>query len=667
MPTPAWEPGKLYPPGSLVVPRTTAPVTAVPVTNGGFESGDLTGWSYTTVGGSETLVVVAANPYAGVYAAYWEGGNGSGSEGGIECIAVSDDRAPVNVGQLVTGSIRIKYNTTGDHDGSRGQARLHWFDELGNEVGTPSQGYLVKGRGNNNKWVTSSVSGQCPPGATRVAFAVWVTARGGHVYFDAADWNYAANIGLQYKAVQTAAGYSNTAEPAWPDDPGESVVDNEVTWQAVLMSRIVWQARPVLTSGATEPTWPTTAGGTVADGTIAWKAVSRRVEDPNCPQSAVTTIIASKVFKADGDIVRFSATANPLDWTTENDAGYLPTGLQQANANDMAVLAPYRGNLSAFNASSFQNWQVDPDPANMAIVDQMDGVGSVWQGAAQAVGNELFYLSQLGVRSVGIAAATQNMQAGDVGEPIDPLIRDAIAYAKASGKQPIGAYYPGAGQYWIAFPDFSTLPSPLALTGDLPNLQMGTAVSGFAYVASGGFPPYTYSITDGALPTGLTMDSAGNVTGTPITGGSFWWTVKVVDSAGGEASLLDTAMVSSFLSYLTSPPYSVVIDELPVVLSASVVDFRHSNGTIVAPATTDHAGTSAEVLFFEHKDPSQFIVENMGVSAAITAFEHKNLSQTIAENAGISADIVGFLHQDLSQTVSENAGVAATIQEFIHA
>lgn len=192
-----------------------------------------------------------------------------------------------------------------------------------------------------------------------------------------------------------------------------------------------------------QPAWPTDMGALVQDGTINWRAVPRRVEDERCPRTKVVAIVASKVFAADKDIVRYSATANPLDWSTADDAGYLPTGLQQANSNDVAVLAPYRANLAPMNASSFQNWQVDPDPASMALLDQMDGIGSVWPKAAIPVANDLFYLSQLGVRTIGIANAAENLASGDVGAPIDILVQEALRVAAANGSKVVGTYYPG--------------------------------------------------------------------------------------------------------------------------------------------------------------------------------------------------------------------------------
>lgn len=456
MAAPKWDPAHLYQPGAIVVPRANAPQAGIDaVDNGGFETGDLTDWSYVAIGGSATASVVASNPHTGVYAFYWPGAPGSGSEGGTECVGTSQDVQPVDAGQLVTATGWFKYNTTGDIDGSRAQMRLQWYDSGMNPIAV-SQGTLIKGRGNNNKYKSSSVTGAAPS-AGFVAAQFWVTGRGGkgHVYVDDITWNYNADPtpGLVYRAVQPDIGLSASVEPDWPGEPGLQVIDNEVVWEAMLATRIVYEAHPILVSGPTEPTWPTEIGGTVADNTISWEAISRHVQDENCPHSTVVTILASKVFAADKDIVAFCATANPLDWTSEKDAGYLPTGLQQANSNDMAVLAPYRSNLTAFNANCFQNWQVDPDPEAMSILDQMDGIGSTWPKAAVAVGNELFYLAAIGVRTVGIAGASTNLQAGDVGMPIDPMVAPYIVAAIQNDRLVLATYYPAAGQYWLAFPD----------------------------------------------------------------------------------------------------------------------------------------------------------------------------------------------------------------------
>ncbi len=57
-------------------------------------------------------------------------------------------------------------------------------------------------------------------------------------------------------------------------------------------------------------------------------------------------------------------------------------------------------------------------------------------------------------------------------------------------------------------------------------------------VATGGTAPYSFSITSGALPPGLSLNvSSGEVSGTPTTTGTFNFTAQVVDSLGNIATV----------------------------------------------------------------------------------------------------------------------------------
>jgi len=74
--------------------------------------------------------------------------------------------------------------------------------------------------------------------------------------------------------------------------------------------------------------------------------------------------------------------------------------------------------------------------------------------------------------------------------------------------------------------------------------EMGVAFSS-ALVASGGVPPYTYSVIAGALPPGLSLDpSSGDITGTTTTAGSFNYTANVVDSANTSVTVNATSRSS---------------------------------------------------------------------------------------------------------------------------
>lgn len=440
-----WEPGKLYINGDLARPRRKEAAGPASLADGDFEAA--------TVGTVLTPRWSVANDaaFTGAKSIKFQGGTSDTGE------YILPDRIACKPGESVTASCMFNQGAASKNNAG-GAIRIYWFGAGGAQVGL-KEGNIIKSGGG---WFAQTTATDVVP-ANATHFGVGVNGfhngSGQPMWADHFVINYTPSAPalnpLIYKAVQADPGTSAGTEPDWPTTLGATVVDGGVTWEAIGTGYIVWRAEPNLRSGATEPTWPVTEGESVSDGTIVWEARTTRVTDPKCPNSKVVAIIASKVFAVDGDIIRYSATANALDWSTPRDAGYLPSGLQQANSNDMAVLQPYRSNLCAWNASSFQMWQVDPDPEQMAILDQMDGVGSTWQWAAQPVGNDLYFLSQRGVRSVGIAVGGENLAVGDIGSPIDSLVSDDLASAT---KPPRSTYYPGAGQYWltISLPSGST-------------------------------------------------------------------------------------------------------------------------------------------------------------------------------------------------------------------
>ena len=75
-----------------------------------------------------------------------------------------------------------------------------------------------------------------------------------------------------------------------------------------------------------------------------------------------------------------------------------------------------------------------------------------------------------------------------------------------------------------------TVNQPLSITTtSLTNGTVGVPYTG-SLVAGGGVPPYTWSITSGTLPAGLTLAANGAITGTPTTQESQTFTVQASDS-----------------------------------------------------------------------------------------------------------------------------------------
>lgn len=453
MATPTWQPGTIYPPGALVRPRSTAPVDVGQPNDPGFESGLLDDWDWSTDGGANIdPTVQSVTKFAGTYALRWVGAAGT-VEGGRALALVNGERAAVTPGQNIQGDCYILYNTGGFTPGSSGYARIYWYDAA-DVLLSITDGSDVDNSLGANRWGHSHVNGTAPPNAAFASMGAYLLSSGGDVYVDNFSWNYAVSgvpAGLIFKAVQDDAGYSDSVEPTWPTVLGNTVVDNEVTWEAVATSRVTWEATPILKSGSSEPTFPTLPGGNVVDNTIVWEAISRRVEDENCPNTKTVIIAASKIFAGDDDIIKFSATVNPLDWTSANDAGYLPFGLKTFGANPVAAMGLYRANLVAFNSQGFQMWQVDEDPANMAFLDAVP-IGSTYPKTWVPVANDLAGLTAVGIRNIGIAGASTNLQADGVGEPIDPLVKAKIKELE-SDDDVLSLFWPATGQHWTIFGD----------------------------------------------------------------------------------------------------------------------------------------------------------------------------------------------------------------------
>jgi hypothetical protein len=174
-----------------------------------------------------------------------------------------------------------------------------------------------------------------------------------------------------------------------------------------------------------------------------------RVTDTNCPHSASITKAASKVFAVNGDVVAFSATNAPRDWTTSNDAGYLPTGVQVGGTPDAMAIGTYRSRLAVFSVDTSQTWDVDPDPAMMKLNQVLENLGTRHPLSVVNVGNDIYFLADIGYRSITTQEQTGSLADVDIGSPIDSLVRQDIAAAGA-GINPIGIYFKGAGQYWCA-------------------------------------------------------------------------------------------------------------------------------------------------------------------------------------------------------------------------
>ncbi|MBI5281168.1 MAG: putative Ig domain-containing protein [Candidatus Solibacter usitatus] len=93
-------------------------------------------------------------------------------------------------------------------------------------------------------------------------------------------------------------------------------------------------------------------------------------------------------------------------------------------------------------------------------------------------------------------------------------------------------------------------PALTITSATLPAGIINTAYSQ-ALGATGGTQPYTWAVTSGALPPGLTLAANGTIAGTPSTPGTFSFTVRASDSVGAQATRQLSLTISGGLGIAT--------------------------------------------------------------------------------------------------------------------
>ncbi len=127
--------------------------------------------------------------------------------------------------------------------------------------------------------------------------------------------------------------------------------------------------------------------------------------------------------------------------------------------------------------------------------------------------------------------------------------------------------------------------SPAA--GSLTAGQVGTAYSQ-TFTASGGSGSYSYAVTSGALPAGLSLDTNGALTGTPITAGTANFTITATDANSATGS-------AAYSLLINAAPASNVATLGNLVLSQGTLTPGFASGTTSYTASVGDAVTSLSV------------------------------------------------------------------------
>ena len=168
----------------------------------------------------------------------------------------------------------------------------------------------------------------------------------------------------------------------------------------------------------------------------------------------------------------------------------------------------------------------------------------------------------------------------------------------------------------------STCPVISVAPASLPGGFVGIPYSQTA-TASGGTGPYSFAIALGAPPTGLALASSGVLSGSPVTAGSFSFSIKATDATGCSGTA----------------PYSVTIATATLEATPGSVSFGsvHVGATATAPVTIKNTSgftvTLTPPFTITGADASQFSIGSPGTTT-LAANASTNATATFAPNTG---------------------------------
>lgn len=307
------------------------------------------------------------------------------------------------------------------------------------------------------------------------------------------------------------------------------------------------------------------------------ESVSMTVSAPPTIAVAPSTLPGAAVAAAYNQTVSASGGTAPYSFAVT--AGALPAGLSLSTTGTLAGTPTAGGTfnftVTATDANSFTGsraYSLTVSAPTIAVAPTTLPAGSVASSYSQTIaasGGSAPYSHAVtaGALPAGLSLSAAGALSGT------PTASGTFNFTVTATDSSTGTGpYTGSRAYSLSI----GAPTVVLPATTLPNATESTAYSAALNAAAGGTAPYSYAVTAGALPTGISLSTSGTLTGTPTASGIFNFTVTAIDSSTGAGP------------YTASQTYALTVDGLPPL--ANPVSASVAYGSGAAPISLNIGG-----------------------------------------------------------------------------
>jgi len=449
----------------------------------------------------------------------------------------------------------------------------------GGEVGVAYSDQLTE-TGGTSPFTWSVSSGTLPPGVTLAAstgllsgtptaagsytFTVEVTDAGGLAATESVSMTIIAGPSLHFPTPsdgETGSVYSDTLAASGGTGP--------YTWS---VSSGTPPAGITLSSAGVLAGTPTAAGTgtftvkvTDADGQSATEATSLAIISG--PALSFPAPPSGEIGTAYSDTLTASGGTGPYAWSVS--AGTLPAGITLGSATGTLSGTPTAAGTSTFTVKvTDADGQSATEATALAII-----AGPALSFPAPPSGEIGTAYSDTLAASGGTGAYTWSVSAGSLpaGITLGAATGTLAGTPTASGTFSLTVQVTDAdGQSATEATTLTIIAGPGLSFAGPPSGEIGSAYSD-SLAASGGTGPYSWSVSAGTLPAGITLGSAtGTLSGTPTAAGTSTFTVKVTDAVGQSATeATSVTIISGPALNFPAPPYGEISSVYSDTVTAS--------------------------------------------------------------------------------------------------